>query len=200
MRSLAAVVLIAATLSYAPSANAEGWIRGRLGVGLHASSTSLSDPNDDGADPVELGGGGLQVRYRLAPKWELELSLGGASAETAEADREMGVASLGVLYHFNPASKWVWSVLGGIGAAGETVTIKSNGEPATERELENGMLYLGGGLERRFGRFSIAAELRLVGISRDEEAADGPEFAGKDSPVPREMSGGQLRLMGTFYF
>lgn len=200
MRRSAVFAVILATLGYAPLASADGWVRGRLGVGVHAASTSLSDNNDESADPVELGGGGLQIRYRLAPRWELELSVGGASSETSELDREMGIGSLGVLYHFNPASRWVWSVLGGFGGAGETVTIKVGGDAATEREFENGLIYLGGGLERRFGRFSVAAELRLVGMTRDDEAADGPEFAGKDSPVPREMSGGQLRLMGTYYF
>jgi hypothetical protein len=194
---IAAVGLLVASGLAIPTASAD-WVRGRLGAGVHLASTSLADGSGDEA--TDFGGGGLQIRYRLAPKWELELSLGGATAETPELDRELGVGTLGVLYHFNPSSRWVWSALGGFGGAGETVAIKSGGEVVTERELENGLLYLGGGIERRFGRISVAAELRLVAMSRDEDAADGPEFAGKDSPVPREMSGGQLRVMGTFYF
>lgn len=200
-RRTAALFAAACTLSIvAAPASAEGWIAGRLGLGLHAEGGSLSDSDNQAAEPLDVGGGGLQARYRVSPRWELELSVGGLDAETPELRRSIGLGTVGVLFHLNPASHWVWSVLGGVGGGDETVEMLSpGGSVVEEHTFTNRTAYLGGGIERRFGRFSLAAELRLSGIRRDDEAADGPAFAGTNSPTPREMGGGQLRLLGTFY-
>src|SRR5690349_15102376 len=45
----------------------------RWGIGLRATSLSLAPESDQEAQ-TEYGGGGFQLRYRVRPKWQIELS------------------------------------------------------------------------------------------------------------------------------
>lgn len=175
----------------------------RWGVGLHATALTLA-PEDSPDAKTEYSGGGLQLRYRLAPRWQLELSLDHVREQRAdgtEGDRHLQSATLAALYHFRPHARWDWYVLAGIGATGD-------GNPElTDEEREASQqahFHLGAGVERRFRHVGIAAELRAVGIAPPEEpeAKDVPANA-PAMTVPGEAkgtSGGQLTIAATYYF
>jgi hypothetical protein len=171
----------------------------KLGVGLRLGGLGL----ESSADPerkVELGGGGLHLGYRFSARWEIELNLEGMSGELDDGRfRETSMVTLGALLHLTPLRTWDWYLAAGLGAVRDNIR---SGGPDTDvmYEFAQGMFQLGGGVARRWDRVSVGAELRLIGMGRNDEELDGPQFAGKDGPVPLESGGGQLSLTGTYFF
>jgi hypothetical protein len=177
----------------------------RWGIGLHAASMSLAPESDQEAQ-TEFGGGGFHVRYRVRPKWQLELSSAHFTErleDGSDGDRHLSSVTLAALYHFNPYARWDWYVLAGIGGTGDA------SEDITDEQREAsqmGHFALGAGIERRFRRFGISAELRVIGMAPpedDEDDAPGvPTAPAMTLPAAGEepMSGGQFSIAATYYF
>lgn len=172
----------------------------RWGVGAHLASLSLAEPGamDDRGTP--FAGAGLQLRYRLRPRWQLELTAAHAQEQDVDAAvaRHVDAAALAILFHPRPYARWDLYLLAGVG-------VTSDGAPDltdAEREASRvGDVQLGAGVERRFGRIGVAAELRL--LAREPAAAaptarmtDGTDAAAE----PQARSGGALTLGATYYF
>jgi hypothetical protein len=190
----------------APAAALPTW-----GVGLHMTSLALA-PEATPDAKTEYGGGGLQLRYRLAPRWQLELSIDHVQErlpDGSEGTHHLQSGTLAALYHFRPHARWDWYVLAGVGATGD-------GDPALSKEerqaSETGHVHVGAGVERRFRHLGIAAEVRAVGMAPPDDAAtkDGTVMpAGGDVPamtVPapeagaKGTSGGMFTIAATYYF
>jgi len=178
----------------------------RWGIGLHLGGVGVtSERDEDDGDPgkTELGLVGLQLRFRLHRRWELELDLTHMEGELpgpGDTRRSTGAVILGGMFHINPDSRWLWSVLAGIGGGKDRVWYEKSGERVTQAEFVEGIFRLGIGLERRFDRWGLAAQLYGVGMARDEEELDGPAYIGRDGPVPEQSSGGLFQLVGNYYF
>ena len=172
----------------------------RWGVGAHLASLSLAEPGamDDRGTP--FAGAGVQLRYRLRPRWQLELTAAHAQEQDVDAAvaRHVDAAALAILFHPRPYARWDLYLLAGVG-------VTSDGAPDltdAEREASRvGDVQLGAGVERRFGRIGVAAELRL--LAREPAAAaptarmtDGTDAAAE----PQARSGGALTLGATYYF
>ena len=198
---LGLVLASAATMTlFSTSASAE-LVRDRLSVGIHASGGGLSDADDESAEELDVGGGGLTARYAISRRWDIELSGEGLSGESPELRRSLGIVTLAGRFRFNPTARWRWSALAGIGSADEEVELLDNdGDPILTRQFRHAVFTIGGGLERRFGRIGVSAELRVLGLVRDDEELDGPEFAGKNSLIPENSSAGELRIAAAYYF
>lgn len=171
----------------------------KLGVGLRIGSLGL----ESSADPertIELGGGGLHLGYRLGARWTLELNLEGMSGAQEDGRfRETSMATLGARLHLAPLRAWDWYLAAAIGGARDRILAGDQGSDVMY-EFSEGVIQLGGGVARRWDRFSLGAELRLIGMTRNDEQLDGPQFAGKDGPVPLESGGGQLSFTGSYFF
>lgn len=183
----------------------------RWGVGLHMTSLGLApDGAPEGTEPTKFGGGGFQVTYRVRPRLQLALSIDHLREQRedgTEGDRHLQSVTLAALWHPRPHARWDWYLLAGLGATGD-------GDPDLsdeEREAtQQGHVHLGVGVERRFRRIGIAAELRMVGIAprEDDDAAEpapAPGPAGTPMTVPaaeeeRGLSGGQLTVAASYYF
>lgn len=179
----------------------------RWGIGLRMTSLTLAPENNPDAE-TEYSGGGLQVRYRLAPRWQLELALDHLTERLEDGEmgtRQLQSATLAAQYHFRPYNRWDWYALVGIGGTG-------NGDPEIsdeEREASQmGHVQLGVGLERRWNHLAIGAEFRAVGMApREEEdvpATDPVRPTGMTVPTQEidggGISGGQLSIAATYYF
>lgn len=179
----------------------------KWGVGLRVSSVTLAPERSPDAE-TEYGGGGLQVRYRLAPRWQLELAFEHVHEKLENGDmgtRQLQSATLAAQYHFRPYARWDWYALVGIGGT-------ANGDPEIsdeEREASSvGHVHLGVGLERRFRHLAIGAELRAVGMGprEDEDVAQPEPVRPTGMTVPTSeidaegTSGGQLTIAATYYF
>ncbi|HVK76319.1 MAG TPA: outer membrane beta-barrel protein [Kofleriaceae bacterium] len=179
------------------------------GVGLRVGGLTLAPERDPDAK-TEYAVGGLQVRYRLRPRWQLELSLDHATEKLedgSEGDRHLQGVTLAALYHFRPYARWDWYVLAGLGA-------NADGSPdlsdEMRRETQQGHVQIGVGVERRWGHFGLSAELRAVamGPADDGDVKDTPTIQpapGMVVPPVAEAddegtSGGQLTLGAAYYF
>ncbi len=181
----------------------------RWGIGLRMTSLSLA-PEEMPEAKTEYGGGGLQLRYRIAPRWQLELAVDHVTERLESGEpgtRQLQSGTLAALYHFRPYARWDWYALAGLGVTGD-------GDPEIsdqQREASQaGHVHLGVGIERRFRHLGIAAELRAVGIAPPEPGDDAPVTEpGRPSPTMTEptsvidaqgTAGGQLSIAATYYF
>lgn len=195
-----------ATPAAAPTAAAPARLP-KWGVGLHVTSLALA-PEASPDDQTEYGGGGLQVRYRLAPRWQLELSIDHVQERLADGSdgmHHLQSGTLAALYHFRPHARWDTYVLAGLGAT-------ADGDPELSDEQRRASqaahVHLGAGVERRFRHLGIAAELRVVGVAAPDAAEDAmPVPANGAAPAMTApaaeatgRSGGQLSIAATYYF
>ena len=182
----------------------------RLGVGLHVASLAIADRNDPEADPTQLGGGGIQVRYRLTRRWELELGV--TTLQQHDADHmatgpQVHAGTIGASFHMRPGHRWDWYLLGAVGG------IHEGDRHATADHQGRAMGQLGIGLERRWRHLDLGIELRAVGIAPAQtdstqqppaEAQPGTAAARTAAPTPttdeRGDSGAQLSFAATYYF
>ena len=193
---------IAPTAVAAPARSLPTW-----GLGLHLTSLSLA-AQDTPEQQTDYSGGGLQLRYRVAPRWQLELSLDHVREQAedgTDGDRQLQSVTFAALYHFRPHARWDWYLLAGVGATGD-------GNPDLSDEAreasQTAHVHLGAGVERRFRHVGIAAELRAVGIAPPEaDGSDTPLPIGSDAAMtvpradePEGISGGQLTIAATYYF
>jgi hypothetical protein len=176
----------------------------RWGIGVHLGGMGVAPEGDDtGERQTDLGLVGLQLRFRLHRRWELELDFSymeGELPDLGETRRSSGAVILGGMFHINPHSRWLWSVLFGVGGTRDRIWYEKQDERVTVAEFAGGLGRLGIGLERRFERWGLAAQLYGVGMSRDEEELDGPAYAGREGPVPERSSGGLFQLVANYYF
>lgn len=184
----------------------QGWDgHQRWGIGLRLTSLALHQ-GDDTENEVSYAGGGLQLRYRLNARWELELSAEHVAEQSPDGDgpveggQELGSGTLAALFHMRPHSRWDWYLLAGIGGTQDARKDLTDEQREASAQAH---VHLGIGVERRFRRFGIAAELRAVGLAPREDGNDAPVAAGAmttpDAEQP-ETSGGQLNLAATYYF
>ncbi len=182
----------------------------RWALGVHLGGVGLEPRNEDGdeltegdSDSIEMGAIGLQLRYKLHRRWELELAgthMAGELGDTG-AERHSGSLTLGVIFHINPDDNWIWSGLFGIGGTHDQIMVEKNGEHVTTAEFSEGHARLGVGLERRFDRFGVEAQLYGIGFTRDDDKLDGPAYEGREGgPVPAHSSGGEILLLGNWYY
>jgi hypothetical protein len=178
----------------------------RFGVGLHLASLAIASRDNPDAEPTHLGGGGIQLRYQVTRRWELELGFATLREQDAEGmpiGPVIHTGTVGALYHMRPGRRWDWYLLGAIGGmhVGEHRDRDTNPGRA--------MGQLGIGVERRWRRLGIGAELRAVGIAPDQTAvaqgATTPAARTEAPPPPTEDErrgdgGAQFSLAATYYF
>ena len=182
----------------------------RWAIGLRLESTTLT-PKDGGSDAkTQWGGGGLELRYRIAPRWELAASADGGReqlADGSQGDRVLVVDTLSARFHPRPYARWDLYAIAGVGVAQIQVTgaQPSAGDVRGEGEL-------GVGLERRFGHLGVAAELRAMGIAAPKATADaapamtttGATSGGTPPPAAGaadgSLDGGVLTISAAYHF
>jgi hypothetical protein len=180
----------------------------KWGLGLRMTSMTLAPESNPDAE-TQYGGGGVQLRYRVAPHWQLELALDHVQEQLENGEmgtRQLDSAVLAAQYHFRPYARWDWYAMLGVGGIGD-------GDPEISDEQrkasQQGQFALGVGLERRWNHLGVGAELRAVGVS-PREAKDAPAMTEPVRPtgstVPTQpaedegTSGGQLSIAATYYF
>lgn len=160
--------------------------------------------------------GELALRYRASRRLELELAASGGREvldDDTEGELATGTVTVALRYRLRPEHRWNGFLMAGLGGT----VIAPHDSTAAEREGATRPLgMLGVGVERRFRRLALQAELRMVGYGQREDAGgdvivdDGP-VPPPTMPVPRlpgaaapthaeELRGGMLTLGASFYF
>jgi hypothetical protein len=92
-------------------------------------------------------------------------------------------------------------VLAGLGGAHDHLeTETKTGERRTAAEFSNGLFRLGIGLEKRWDRIGLAAQLYGIAMKRNDDELDGPDFIEQDTPIARKQSGGLFQIAASYYF
>jgi len=173
----------------------------RFGVSLRLSGLGLH-PTATPEDHADFSGGGLAVSYRINRRWGIEVAAEqlAEQAEGAPTGRELQAGSLSAIFHLRPGARWDGYLIAGLDAVAE-VTDRS-ADPTSYVGA-----HVGAGLERRFGRFAVSAELRLLGLSPAQRETAGSMEPARysatdtmDPAVDDGLSGGQVSLAGTYYF
>ena len=138
---------------------------------------------------ITLGG----LKKWTPRKWRRKPSL--RPAHSSAIDSPDDTVALAAIYHLRPAARWDFYLLAGLGAT-------SDGDPDASDEAKQasqvGDVQLGGGVERRFGRIGVGAELRA--ILQGEGAPDGAAVMTNAAPAEPERGAGKFTLGATYYF
>lgn len=174
----------------------------RWAIALSIGSMSLA-PRDLPDDQTQFAVGELALRFRIVPRFELELTAGGGRERTSDnmdGELEVNTAMLAGRIRFNPEGAWNWFLTGGLGGASVTR------HDATRQERDDAtqpMGMIGVGVEHRWTHLALQAELRAVALGKQNTArADAVPAAMTVGPAPAaaERSGGSLSIGLGYYF
>lgn len=191
-----------------PPVMAHRWAIGASVGGLAVTPDEAPEGNESQFRVAELA-----VRYRASRRIELELAMSGGRQvldDDTEGDLATGSVSFGIRYRFMPEHRWSWWVMGGIGG---TVVERHDSTEAERDGAARPLIMAGIGVERRFRRFALQAELRMMGMGQRDDAGDPVPVTGGGvtSPQPRlpasavttqaeQLSGGMFTLGASYYF
>jgi hypothetical protein len=200
-----------------PSASGPSVMTRRWAIGLSIGSLGVTP--DGAAEDIETRFriAELAVRYRATRRLELELAMSGGREvleDGVEGNLATGSVTLAARYRFRPERRWSWWVMGGLGG---TVIAPHQSSEAQREGATRPLGMLGIGIERRFRRFALQAELRGIGLGPREDAMgmadvpDRPTTDGGPTPVPRlpagaattyaeELGGGMFTLGASYHF
>jgi len=155
--------------------------------------------------------GELALRYRVTRHLELELAIGGGRQvldDDSEGELEASTGLLAARYRFRPEQRWNWFLMAGLGGT----SIADHDATDEERDAQSrGMVQLGVGVERRFRRFALQAELRAIGMgpreTEDEVPATDVMTGTSPAATPPEpmttsdkLNGGVFTIGASYYF
>jgi hypothetical protein len=186
------------------------WMVHRWAVGLSVGSMSLHPKGDDSdASKTDFGIGQLSLRYRATLHIDIEGTIGGGRQKLqdgTDGDLEARTATIGLRYRFRPTERWNWWLSGALGMISVAYF------DATDQERQDAQRPLGSlglGIERRFTRFALQAELKAVGLGEPRSGFDktAPVATstnmlpppGSSTPMD-QTEGGQLTIGASYYF
>jgi hypothetical protein len=190
----------------------------RFAVGLNLGGMSIATEETEEGNETNFRTAELSIRYRATPRFEIELLLSGGRQvleDDTDGDLAMGAGTLAARYRFRPHRAWNWWLMGGLGAT----TIERHDSTKDQRDdASRPHLAFGVGLERRFRRLALHAEIRMMAIGprADSEEMDvavppATDDGSQPQPLPpieptndvrraEELSAGQFTVGASFYF
>lgn len=175
-------------------------MRRRWAVGLNLGGMSLTVDDDATGTETQFRTGELSIRYRATPHFELELLLSGGRQvleDGEDGELAMGGGTLAARYRFRAEHRWNWWLMGGLG-----MTVIERASSTKEQRDSAGRAHVafGIGLERRFNRFAIHAEMRGMAMGPREDEMDVLPQRTVDPRTAQNLSAGQFNLGASFYF
>lgn len=172
----------------------------RWSVGVGLGQTALA-PHSAPDSETEFAVGQLAVRVLATRHLEVELAFTGGSEQLedgSDGSLELSQAVLALRWRFNPQRRWNWWLMAGMG----TLAVTHEGASDEARDAAHqSTLQFGVGLERRWRRFALQAELRAVGVAPNEEAMEyTPRPGSMATPDVGGKKGAQFALTANYYF
>ena len=182
----------------------------RWALGLAIGGFGVApEGNPDAQTKFQIGA--LALRFRASPHIEFALEIAGGSQVLESGDRgdlDTDGAMLVGRFRFMPEEPWNLFLTGGFGGI---VIARRDASDAERQQEERPQGMLGIGLERRFERFALQAEARVVGIG-PREVSDTPVIGtvGKPGAPPPpvdpaaspsdKLSGGTFTVGVSYYW
>lgn len=164
----------------------------RWAIALGIGAFSVAPEGAPEGSEAEFKTTEIALRYRATRRFEIELALSGGRQvidDDIEGDLAHGTFMLGARYRFMPERKWNWWVSGGLG--GTVIAHHTSDEDAREA-AQRPAASLGIGIERRFRRLAIQAELKSFAIGpRADQTDDAPNVM-PPRPEPTDPNGGTM--------
>jgi hypothetical protein len=191
------------------------WMVDRVAIGLSLGSMSVSPDEAPEGTETQFRIGELALRYRMSRRLELEFALSGGREvleSSEDGDLAAGSVTLALRYRFRPEQRWGWWIMGGLGGT----VIAPHESTEVEREgAQRPLGMMGIGVERRFRRFALQAEVRGFGLGPRKDATEDVPVAvdGGGAPMPvarlpasaavthaEELGGGTFTIGASYYF
>jgi hypothetical protein len=189
--------VVAAPPPMQPSVMANRWA---IAFSIGSESLAPKGSSGDPTDATQFAIGELALRYRLAPRLELEATVGGGREQLpnggGQGDLQVTTAAIGARYRFRPACAWNWYLSGGVGS-----TTVASAEATADEKTGHAHVQLGVGVERRFTHLALSAELRAIAVAGGTDAS--PSQIKSDVVLPASAagdSGGELTIGASYYF
>lgn len=175
-------------------------MRRRWAVGLNLGGMSLTVDDDESGTATDFRTGEVSIRYRATPHFEIELLLSGGRQvleDGEDGELAMGGGTLAARYRFRAEHRWNWWLMGGLG-----MTVIERADSSDEQRDSAGRAHVafGIGLERRFRRFAIHAEMRGMAMGPREDEMEVRPQRTIDPRTAQNLSAGQFNLGASFYF
>ena len=190
------------TITSDPCSGGIDVMRRRFAVGINVGGMSLTVEDDIAQNETQFRTAELSIRYRATPHFELELLLSGGRQvldDGEDGELAMGGGTLAARYRFRVDRPWNWWLMGGIGGT----VIERHASTEEERDnAQRGHVAFGVGLERRFRRLALHAELRGVAMGPRSDRMDaGTRLPNTgDTRTGQNLSGGLFNIGASFYF
>jgi hypothetical protein len=175
----------------------------RLSLGLGIGFVDLAPHSGPVGSSAQFDIAQLSIRYLATRHLEIELGLSGGREVVGEmeGDREVSQAVLALRWRFNPHRHWNWWVMAGMGSLAVT---RVGASDDVRNHAQQSTLQFGAGLEHRWERFAIQAEMRAVGVAPNESHGGAPSPTMPRGPSLDDpwqgKAGGQFALSGNYYF
>jgi len=175
----------------------------RFAIGLGVGAFGVSPEDGPEGSETEFNIAEIGVRFRATRRLEVFLAFAGGRqvVDGETGDLATDLVTLGARFNFRPEHRWNWFLLAGFGS---TLIAHHETPEEVRDDLRRGHVMFGGGVERRFQRFALQAELRAISIAEDDEmtVAVEPGVGGgaTTTPASTKLGGGQFTLGGSFYF
>jgi hypothetical protein len=173
----------------------------RFAVNVNVGGFSIAPEDAPEGSESEFSVAELQLRFRATRRLEILLAFAGGRQQLdndEQGELAMDQVTLGLRFNFRPEHHWNWYLMAGFGST----LIAPHDTPEEYREdMRRGHGIFGIGLEHRWQRFALSAELRGVAVAEDEDMVvfDNPRDSA-NLMDGRELGGGQFTLGGSFYF
>ena len=168
----------------------------RWSINLGVGGLRVADGMSGSEAAFEIGQ--LALRYRPGRHLEIELSgAGGRERYEDGTEGSLAVATVTVAarYRFNPERHWNWWLLAGLG--GTTIAPHDASDQVVE-DAQRGHGVIGAGIEHRWTRFAIQAELRAYALGNSKAENDAAERYGR--PATTDLGGGYATFGASYYF
>jgi hypothetical protein len=180
------VVNPCATPSFGIDPLAQRWA---ISLGFSTLTVAPEDAPDASAD---FSNTQVALRYRLSRRLELEAELSGGRQvldDDEEGPLANGTFMIGARYRFMPERKWNWWLSGALGG---TVIAHHQSDELEREAATRPVASLGVGIERRFRRLAIQAELKSLAIGPRKDQSERGDVPVAQPPMPTDPDGSPM--------
>jgi hypothetical protein len=159
-----------------------------------------------GSHDMVLGGAGFQLRIRSKGRFGFELSQSFLSASYYNGGFERSsfpftVSPMFYLFPNQDSRHFNLYVLAGLGGMPDTVKLYDENGARVHQDFLEWELHAGAGAELRFRWFALAADVRVLGLFRDDTDRPARFYNGvAGGPIPDKSWGVQGNAYVNFWF
>ncbi len=173
-------------------------------IGLRFTTMGISQKvfgND-----LNLIGGGVQLRFRTRGHWGFETAfdvLEGSVNNGAFQRNSYPFTASVMLYLFRNRPENHFNIYGiaGVGLSADSITLYNGTSEQRNQQFLELLGEAGGGVELRFHRLALSADIRAIGLTLDQSSPGGSYYTSVDGgPIPNSSIGYKANFGALIWF